>query len=73
MDNVTIKKCPFCGGAACLTRSYSYKTRSYFVYVKCDVCGGQGKIYRSAEDPAEEKWENSACQCARVAWNLRTE
>lgn len=73
MDNVTIKKCPFCGGVACLSSNYSYKTRSYFVYVKCDICGGQGKTYRSEGDPAAESWANVACYDAINAWNMRTE
>lgn len=67
-----IKKCPFCDGSACLTANYSYKCRSYFVYVKCDICGAQGKIYKSEEDPSADKWDNAACNDAVNAWNMRT-
>lgn len=66
-----IKICPHCGGSACLTSSFSYKTRTYFVFVKCDVCGAQGKIYNSQSNPAEENWNNSQCIDAIKAWNLR--
>lgn len=70
MEN--IKACPHCGGSACLTANYSYKIRKFFVFVKCDICGSQGKIYNSAEDPASESWNNQACKDALNAWNMRT-
>ena len=68
---MTIKTCPHCGGSACLSQNYSYKTRSYFVTVKCDICGAQGKIYHSTEEPAAAEWNNSACLDAINAWNMR--
>lgn len=67
-----IKTCPHCGGAACLTSNYSYKTRAYFVFVKCDICGAQGKIYNSTEEPAAADWDNIPCRDAITAWNMRT-
>ena len=67
-----IKTCPHCGGSACLNSNYSYKTRSHFVFVKCDICGAQGKIYNSPEDPETEGWNNTACNDAVKAWNMRT-
>lgn len=73
MDDVIIKKCPFCGGLAYLHQNYSYKTRYYFVYVKCEICGGRGKTYRSEEEPAEEGWNNEACLDAINAWNMRAD
>lgn len=66
-----IKTCPHCGGTACLNANYSYKTRTYFVFVKCDICGAQGKITTSQEDPAADEWNNAACNTALEAWNLR--
>lgn len=67
-----LKKCPHCGGAACLNANYSYKCRSYFVFVKCDICGAQGKVYRSETDPAADNWTNTDCNDAAAAWNMRT-
>lgn len=67
-----IKTCPHCGGVSFLSSSYSYKTRCYFVFVKCDICGSQGKIYRSDEEPAATEWNNEACNSAIEAWNMRT-
>lgn len=67
-----IKPCPHCGGTACLNSNYSYKTRSFFAYVRCDICGAQGKAYRSTEDPVTEDWDNTACRDAIKAWNMRT-
>lgn len=67
-----LKKCPFCGGTGCLNANYSYKTRSYFTFVKCNLCGAQAKIYSSEDDPAATDWQNAACQDACNAWNLRT-
>lgn len=68
-----IKKCPFCGGSACLNSNYSNRSRSYFVYVRCDICGAQGKVYRSQEEPAAANWNNTECNDAINAWNMRTE
>ena len=67
-----MKPCPHCGGTACLHANYSYKIRSYFVYVKCDICHAQAKSYRSEEDPTEADWQNAACIDAIKAWNMRT-
>ena len=66
------KPCPHCGGDSFLTCNYSQKVRRYFVYVKCDICGAQGKTYTSVEDPATTGWDSPACQSALTAWNMRT-
>ena len=68
----TIKPCPHCGGAGLLYQNYSYKIRSYFVFVRCDVCGATGKVYRSDEDAKTVDWNNDPCNDAIAAWNLRT-
>jgi len=67
-----IKTCPHCGGVACINANYSYKVRKYFVFVKCDICGAQGKAYISEEEPAAADWDNTACRDAVSAWNMRT-
>lgn len=69
--DVTIKKCPHCGGAGYLNQNYSYKTRAYFVFVKCTVCGAQAKSFVSDTEPAADGWNNDACNDAIAAWNLR--
>ena len=66
-----IDTCPHCGGTACLNANYSYKTRSYFTFVKCDICGAQGKAYSSPDEPAQQEWNNSSCVDAIKAWNMR--
>lgn len=66
-----INICPHCGGTACLNANYSYKTRSYFTFVKCDICGAQGKAYSSEEEPAAAGWDNEPCRAAISAWNMR--
>jgi len=68
----TIKTCPHCGGDGALTQNYSYKKRRYFVFVKCMICGAQGKIYDSQTEPAADDWSNEACYRAIAAWNKRT-
>lgn len=73
MSKETIKPCPHCGGSACLNSNFSYKTRKYFIFIKCDICGAQGKIYSSAEDPAAGEWNTPACTDAIGAWNMRTD
>lgn len=70
-DNETLKSCPHCGGIACLHSNYSYKTRSYFVFVKCEVCGATGKVTTSKDEPAAQEWNNEACDRAVSAWNMR--
>lgn len=72
-DTTIIKSCPHCGGTGTLNSNYSYKTRSYFVFVRCDICGATGKIYGSTEEPAQTEWNNAACNDAVAAWNMRTE
>lgn len=67
-----LKRCPHCGGTASLNANYSYKTRSYFVFVKCDICGAQGKVYNSETEPAAAEWDNISCTDAVNAWNMRT-
>lgn len=71
MSKTAIKPCPHCNGATYLNANYSYKTRSYFIFVKCDVCGATGKTTTSQEDPAAEEWQSEACETAITAWNLR--
>ena len=72
MEQEVIKGCHHCGGAACLNSNYSYRTRSYFVFVRCDVCGAQGKIYKSTDEPEAAGWNNQPCRDAVAAWNMRT-
>lgn len=72
MTEPFIKKCPHCGGLADLNKNYSYKTRSYFVFVKCDICGATGKTYHSERNPAEAGWNSQQCNDAIAAWNMRT-
>lgn len=64
--------CPHCGGTACLNTKYSWKIKGWIVFAKCDVCGAQGKVYLSPDDPEEEDWNNRPCRDAAAAWNMRT-
>ena len=66
-----IKICPHCGADAYLQANYSYKTRSFFVMCKCELCGAQGKIFNSKENPESEGWDSPACNSAIKAWNMR--
>lgn len=67
-----IKRCPHCGGEAQLYSSYSYKMDTFFLYIKCEICGAQGKSVRTKDDPKEVNiWETRACQNALAAWNMR--
>lgn len=73
MLEMQIKPCPHCGGAACLNSNYSNRHRTFFVFVKCDLCGAQGKTYSSQDNPAAVEWDNKPCNDAIDAWNLRTD
>lgn len=66
-----IKKCPFCGGDGELTQRYNTRYRNYFLFVACNLCGGQGKIFSSDEDVTESNWKTNACERAVKAWNMR--
>lgn len=71
MKGVDVEKCPFCGGTAFLTVSYSEQRQRYYVYVACDVCGCKTKAYIAETDPEYD--ENSpACIAAITTWNKRT-
>lgn len=67
------KRCPFCGSEQVgLYRSFNNKSRLLFVYVKCELCGGQAKTYvnrRQADD--ETFWDDESCNKATNAWNMR--
>lgn len=67
-----IKKCPHCGGSAQINYNYSYKKGNFFIFVRCDICGAQGKAYTTKEDPAEGDFKTDACIDALNAWNMRT-
>ena len=73
MKNELLKPCPHCGGKAFLNSNYSRRAQMYFVFVKCDICGAQGKAYRSYIDPSDTNWTNQACMDAAAAWNMRTD
>lgn len=65
------KPCPFCGGSARLLQSYGNRTESYYVFIKCHLCGAQTRALKSREEPAATNWENIACKNALIAWNRR--
>jgi transcription elongation factor Elf1 len=71
---MTILSCPHCGGSSYLHANYSHKIKNggYFVFVKCDICGAQGKAYTCVQDPVADEWDNQACRDAVAAWNMRT-
>lgn len=69
-----LKHCPFCGnGPATLYSTYSYKTRKYFIWAECDLCGARSKAVASSDDPVETKWEDFFCRKVAAAWNMRRE
>ncbi len=67
----TIKTCPHCNGPAHLKSSFRSIANNYFVFVRCDICGAQGKLYYSSEDPKASNWNNEYCVKAINAWNMR--
>ena len=68
-----LKTCPFCGGIAGLHGNYSYKYKSWFVFVKCMMCGSSGKTFMTEKDPEETDWKDDGCNRAITAWNMRKE
>ena len=68
---MNIEKCPHCGGEAALNANYSPKNRIWFIFVKCSLCGAQGKVFSDNRDPEPKEWSSEACKNALSAWNLR--
>lgn len=66
-----IRPCPFCNGDAGLCSTYSGRIRKYFIFVKCEMCGAQGKAFSDVDDPDLCNWDNDNCNRAINAWNLR--
>lgn len=67
-----ISECPFCGSEASLYRTYGKGL--WFVRVKCEMCGAQGKtvVNETNEDVDSDKWwATEKCQMAVDAWNRR--
>jgi len=66
-----ILRCPHCGGAAYLNQRYSARKDTYLVFVRCDSCRSQGRIFESHDDPNRSGWQSEACDAAVRAWNQR--
>ena len=70
---LVIERCPFCGGEADFAfREAKSVKKGGIVFVKCENCGAQSKVYES-ENPAWYDWDNAACRYAAAAWNRRAE
>lgn len=67
-----IKNCPHCGGEGFLTQDYNSRLCSYFIYVKCNICGAQGKVVYDRTSAANKDWNTTSCDRALAAWNMRT-
>ena len=66
-----VKPCPHCGGSAVLKANFSPKLNKFFVFVKCEECGAQGRAGSCTESPADDDWNNEGCGSAQYWWNLR--
>lgn len=66
-----IKPCPHCGGRSILNQRWNYKGSKYFVFVRCEVCGAQGKSYPAYESIYEDDYDENADELAINAWNMR--
>ena len=67
------KRCPFCGGKAYVHQNWSDRFETYFVFVKCDVCGGQGGITSDPEPPSRYGWKTDSVDRAVAKWNNRVQ
>lgn len=69
---MSIFPCPHCGGSARICQRYNYNARCYYVFVRCDICGSQGKSYKSTGDIYDPEYNDTADIDAISAWNMRT-
>lgn len=67
-----LKPCPFCGDEAQLWRNWNRRSKVWFYYCKCELCGAQSTTITSS-DPgiSEPDWKGSDALRARRAWNRR--
>lgn len=72
MSSKKLKKCPFCGSREVYLNS-KWARYGYMVFVKCDICGGQTRVFNSHTNPDDDDWENAQCKQAMAAWNRRDE
>lgn len=63
-----IKNCPHCNGVGEIQANYSRNNHCYFVFVKCTLCGAQGKVFSTTEEPAEDM---ETVVKSISAWNMR--
>lgn len=68
---MTIKPCPHCGGHSVLNQRWNYKASKYFIFVRCEVCGSQGKSYPTYESLYDDDYNETADELAIKAWNMR--
>ena len=69
---IEIKKCPFCGSDDASLEQRLNRFGNVMVFVKCAMCGAQGKIVDGRREiPSEHEWETDACYTAVRAWNMR--
>ena len=66
------KPCPCCGGASCLHSNYLREPDLYYVFVRCTVCGTEGKKIPTWDRPSEYEWRGNEANLAISAWNMRT-
>ena len=71
MSNSLIFSCPHCGGQGELKARYNKKYNTWFVFVKCEICGSQGKLCQSVDNPEDSGWTSKSCSDAVRAWNMR--
>lgn len=72
MPDQDVKRCPFCGGAAAVSINHSVTKNAYYTRVKCLGCGGQGRTFKSGENPENDSASERIIQNAIEAWNMRT-
>lgn len=65
-----IKKCPFCGGDGELTQRLNARAGNYFVFVSCNLCNAQSKVFSSEDDAFKSGKKSKACEKAVKAWNM---
>ena len=73
MSKEKIRYCPFCNGPAALQSCYAPKYRTNFVFVRCLICGSQGKRFTCKDEDELDGWSGEACDSAVLAWNMRAE
>ena len=71
IDGIVEKNCPFCQGKPYLKASYNERMNMTYIFVRCSVCGGQGRAFIHAGYMEDITDAQDKVDLAIKAWDTR--